>query len=856
MPLEVLRECDGAFRAQLPPDLQSIKLDKLQMGQDCADRFVQGAVFLRYPPHQLGTMEKVIKLVLEESSEEALGSKQINVFLFGSLVDECEPALQQGVTVAITGFQVSHSPTFSKDGRHTLQLELSEQTGARVFVYEQTLGRPPVTGTKGPIVQRTKDYVYIPLNEVKEGLTVNVYGVVKFFKQPVPSKGTDFYSTLTLVDPSAARLHCVLFSGSLDLLPQIYKVGDVVRFHRLKIQCYEGDLQGVNGPGFSALTFDGALEAGVTPRTASKSYQFTSTDRKIVRELRSWAKANLLAPDTLRLKDIQQNTKYLDLTCQLLAKARLEASTVLLKVWDGTKCQRPIWQVNLDGYKLDGDANAIESLRGLSVDVLVYDNHASTASSLQVGAYLRLHNIHLKLPEGSEVTELHLHGGTSYGRGVSVLPADSHDSKRLQRSLEAALGKATCQSTNNCQKTKGASKPEQRCQEESAAVLTAHQHIAATALGAVLSQEPPCKYRIRAQLMDFQPRGLHQSVKLHCPACQAWYDMVSPFTPPLSPHNMSLIPHPHHTHRNCATHTPSRPCVKSHAPACLPPPPPLPHRNVFPLVLCVGNPKNPPNVLRYGVMSAVLPLRLEIPEREEVDAVLRGVPDLLPSLALCPAPWYQTVTWHSLSPEKLMAAHIVLANGEEEAPESKAILAEGVTVRELHRLSRRFGSVIPVCRRSEQLTLMDCSVPFVIEGRKWHYGCKNCSTPRPVDALQSLPSGEPWKASAIARVLGVQMLHYVFVMKFTLSDGSGSLDALLWDEAEKFFGIPASDVVGDESLQEKLRRILETLCPSKQGPEGYPWLECCIKSYRVRDGSNDKTCFQMFDTIVVGIEEL
>ncbi|XP_042191649.1 protection of telomeres protein 1 [Callorhinchus milii] len=790
MPLEVLRECDGAFRAQLPPDLQSIKLDKLQMGQDCADRFVQGAVFLRYPPHQLGTMEKVIKLVLEESSEEALGSKQINVFLFGSLVDECEPALQQGVTVAITGFQVSHSPTFSKDGRHTLQLELSEQTGARVFVYEQTLGRPPVTGTKGPIVQRTKDYVYIPLNEVKEGLTVNVYGVVKFFKQPVPSKGTDFYSTLTLVDPSAARLHCVLFSGSLDLLPQIYKVGDVVRFHRLKIQCYEGDLQGVNGPGFSALTFDGALEAGVTPRTASKSYQFTSTDRKIVRELRSWAKANLLAPDTLRLKDIQQNTKYLDLTCQLLAKARLEASTVLLKVWDGTKCQRPIWQVNLDGYKLDGDANAIESLRGLSVDVLVYDNHASTASSLQVGAYLRLHNIHLKLPEGSEVTELHLHGGTSYGRGVSVLPADSHDSKRLQRSLEAAVRNdadslahlslmealnistapaATCQSTNNCQKTKGASKPEQRCQEESAAVLTAHQHIAATALGAVLSQEPPCKYRIRAQLMDFQPRGLHQSVKLHCPACQAW---------------------------------------------------------------------------------------LEIPEREEVDAVLRGVPDLLPSLALCPAPWYQTVTWHSLSPEKLMAAHIVLANGEEEAPESKAILAEGVTVRELHRLSRRFGSVIPVCRRSEQLTLMDCSVPFVIEGRKWHYGCKNCSTPRPVDALQSLPSGEPWKASAIARVLGVQMLHYVFVMKFTLSDGSGSLDALLWDEAEKFFGIPASDVVGDESLQEKLRRILETLCPSKQGPEGYPWLECCIKSYRVRDGSNDKTCFQMFDTIVVGIEEL
>lgn len=37
------------------------------------------------------------------------------------------------------------------------------------------------------------------------------------------------------MDPSNVKLTCTLFNGNLDSLPKIYKVGDIVRFHRIKV---------------------------------------------------------------------------------------------------------------------------------------------------------------------------------------------------------------------------------------------------------------------------------------------------------------------------------------------------------------------------------------------------------------------------------------------------------------------------------------------------------------------------------------------------------------------------------------------------------------------------------------------
>ncbi|GCB72567.1 hypothetical protein scyTo_0002064, partial [Scyliorhinus torazame] len=804
MPFQQLQEADGSIEAQLPSHMQRIEFEKLQLSPS-SNQYVEGTILAKYPTHEFGTGEKVFKMVLEESTTQQSVSnpETINTFIFGKLVNDCEHALKQGDRVVLTKFQVSTSPSARKDGRHVLQLELSEETGATVFVYAKSVKESAASSNvNSPINQRlkigTQDYTYVPLNQIKDGVTVNVYGVVKFFKPPYRSKGTDFSSTVTIVDASNGRLNCVLFNGNADLLPKICKVGDVVRFHRIKIQEFNNELQAINAAGFSALTFDGTLGAPMKPRTNSKSYQFTANDQRTVEELRRWANATIsIHKPTVKLSEVKP-AEYFDLTCQLIAKAVVDRSAVLLKVWDGTKCPHTLRQVPVDMNTLEGDPADIHRLCKLTVDVLIYDNHVGAAHSLKVGTYLTIHNIHAKLatlnaekPSTSLETvpemEFHLHGGTSYGRGITVLPEECSDVQQLKQTLEPAisedqdsLGDLTLLETLNTSRRPSA--PEratatrvERCHQESATVLTAHQHIRTTSLRDVLDQTPPQKYRIRAKLANYEPKALHESVKLYCPKC----------------HSLQEIPSDDH-------------------------------------------------------VDSFLQ-----------DAYTSGSAAAGPDPPTHDAPWYQTTTWEAEDQRRRqITVHFVKSDEAQSTPERSTILVEGVSLNELYRLSKRFAMLIPITSRTKCLTLNDLSIPFLIQDRKWHYGCKHCSHPQPVNALQPLSQTGPWDLSVIAKVLGVQLLRHVFVMRFTLDDGSGSLDAFLWDKVEQFFGISAADVVIDEALQDKLTRIMDTLCPPRTSDDDCPWLECCIKSYYVSDGSEQKTHYQIFDTVVAEAEDV
>lgn len=102
----------------------------------------------------------------------------------------------------------------------------------------------------------------------------------------------------------------------------------------------------------------------------------------------------------------------------------------------------------------------------------------------------------------------------------------------------------------------------------------------------------------------------------------------------------------------------------------------------------------------------------------------------------------------------------------------------------------------------------------------------------------------------MAEVLGIVPLQYVFVMTFTFDDGTGVLEAYLKD-SEKFFQIPASEILTDDDLQRNLERIMNVICPSGIKIDAYPWLECLLKSYNVRSGMEHRICYQISDTMVV-----
>ncbi|PNJ40287.1 POT1 isoform 15, partial [Pongo abelii] len=203
-------------------------------------------------------------------------------------------------------------------------------------------------------------------------------------------------------------------------------------------------------------------------------------------------------------------------------------------VWDGTRTPFPSWRVLIQDLVLEGDLSHIHRLQNLTIDILVYDNHVHVARSLKVGSFLRIYSLHTKLQSMNSENqtmlslEFHLHGGTSYGRGIRVLPESNSDVDQLKKDLESANLTANQHSDVICQSEPDDSFPSsgsvslyevERCQQLSATILTDHQYLERTPLCAILKQKAPQQYRIRAKLRSYKPRRLFQSVKLHCPKC-------------------------------------------------------------------------------------------------------------------------------------------------------------------------------------------------------------------------------------------------------------------------------------------------------------------------------------------------
>ncbi|KAG0439451.1 Protection of telomeres protein 1 [Dictyocoela muelleri] len=74
---------------------------------------------------------------------------------------------------------------------------------------------------------------YIMINEMQIGVYCNLYGVVVNYLQPIKSKGTDFVSTVSLVDQSGF-VDIKIFRRN-DVLKDFFLYGDVVRMRRVKL---------------------------------------------------------------------------------------------------------------------------------------------------------------------------------------------------------------------------------------------------------------------------------------------------------------------------------------------------------------------------------------------------------------------------------------------------------------------------------------------------------------------------------------------------------------------------------------------------------------------------------------------
>lgn len=98
-------------------------------------------------------------------------------------------------------------------------------------------------------------------------------------------------------------------------------------------QIFNGSMTLLTTLGWSTVTCDGMIDSPIEPRTSSRTFHFGEADKHAVEELRQWAASQLLANEsTVPLSSVHPKM-FFDLTCQLLAKARMDTRCMLLKVW-------------------------------------------------------------------------------------------------------------------------------------------------------------------------------------------------------------------------------------------------------------------------------------------------------------------------------------------------------------------------------------------------------------------------------------------------------------------------------------------------------------------------------------------
>ncbi|XP_035499000.1 protection of telomeres protein 1 [Scophthalmus maximus] len=551
MPVYVLSEGAGPG-AQVPTDLTRIPIPLIDISADHSNKLVKGKVICKGPLMSLAADDFVLKTVIQEEDSQPDASSQnqsINVVLFGAMAKHFNQAGSQGDVVVASGFTVAKSSTVDEDKLHPCNLLLSGDD-ACLYVSRLTPLPDPISPLANKrnatlsteVSRRTKvpKYTYVPLGDLKAGSVVNVYGVVVFFKQPFKSRGTDFCSSLKITDQSNQKIGCTIFCEKLEDHPKIYQIGDIVRMHRVKTQFFNNSITLVNTFGFAVVAFDGAVGGAVEPRTSSRSFHFDQEDRRTVEELRSWAASQTLLPPvcTIPLSAVQPKA-YFDLTCQLLAKAPVDTTCTLLRVWDGTRCPRTLLNVMVERDVTEGPSSFSKAKEKLIANVLVYDNHMEFAGQLKPGDFLRIYNLRAipgssKVPgltssQSEEVDHLafHLHGGTAYGRGIRVLPENSSEVQELKRALEAFPDNDEDALSDSELLEIWSTPPESLDGDtvECSSERSCSHDMRPVSLSEVKRSDPGGIHHIRVQLRSYKPHRLHQALKLYCSKCTSMLDI-------------------------------------------------------------------------------------------------------------------------------------------------------------------------------------------------------------------------------------------------------------------------------------------------------------------------------------------
>ena len=359
----------------------------------------------------------------------------------------------------------------------------------------------------------TNKYHYKKLDDLKFGdMKQNIICVVKHFTPPAISRGSDLYSSLTLIDESDsfAGIGAVFFNRDADRLPHVKREGDILCIHRINVKSFNNQVQLEGTKYTSIVRFSGEVRKKIKPCTGSASFSLSCMERERVRELRKWTR-NRRMESQLQTLDSVQPDMYFDLICQVVTVTISKIPRcVVLSVWDGTPHKLQCKSISLEkiydeGYPLIREnAELLESSTGYTVDVVVYSKSMlKKLYNLFPGKFLYLKNVHSAMVGYNTTVEICIHrkndtsyeGNSSNPSGITILSLEDELCRGVEGQIEKAMAPIT--TVPHC--------TQPLC---SIADITSYK------------ETFPAKFHCMARLLGVNAPSLEDLVVIHCRKCQ------------------------------------------------------------------------------------------------------------------------------------------------------------------------------------------------------------------------------------------------------------------------------------------------------------------------------------------------
>lgn len=184
-------------------------------------------------------------------------------------------------------------------------------------------------------------YVFLQIKDAMACLyqKVNLIGVVIEYGIPRRSMGTDFFCSLKIMDESSPGIVVNMFAESMDKLPHVVCVDDIILLSQVVIKNHGHEVNAVFNKKFSAFAlFKGKNCKDFNPYQVSDNFRSRNKDKKFIAGVREWLADYVLASgckECRLLREIKES-ECVELICKILHKCEVAKDEWVIFVWDGT----------------------------------------------------------------------------------------------------------------------------------------------------------------------------------------------------------------------------------------------------------------------------------------------------------------------------------------------------------------------------------------------------------------------------------------------------------------------------------------------------------------------------------------